>query len=251
MLSLDEAAVALKEMGKYGRVHSLPSVAGHLGHSTTNSGPFKRKLAALRDWGVITGKGDQVELTPVGLAIALPTGEDETAALREAFLNAKVFAAAYRALVKNRPLDVDTVANTAVRNHGVSAGSKDEFARSFVASAVAAGLAERPDPGHVVLRQEPTPGEGSGNRHVDESRAVRVPDGSARQRAIVSDPVLRQAWPVPGIGEVVLEIRATRPLAAKDYAAVGSVAERIEALVAGMTVGSPHDPPMDRNDASD
>ena len=233
-MSLVETSAALKKIGEYGQVHTLSSLAGHLGHTTTNSGPFRQKLAALREWGVISGKGDELTLTQIGAAIAFPVGDDSVA-MREAFFNAKVFAAVYAAVVKNRPLDVELIANTAVRNHRVAAKSKDEFVRSFVASAVAAGLAERPDATHVTLYPKPAEAgdrqgdapEGGPN-HGETTRSGSGPSSPGPQ------PVLRQVWQA-GPAQVVLEIRSTRALAAGDFQRLGKVIAEIEQMVEAMT----------------
>jgi len=57
-----------------------------MGHATINSGAFRGKLAALRDYGLVSGRGESLEITPIGRKIAIPETEAERqAALREAF----------------------------------------------------------------------------------------------------------------------------------------------------------------------
>jgi len=235
LFSLADTAAALKKIGEYGRVHSLTSLAGHLGHTTTNSGPVKQKLASLRYWGVIERQGDDVTLTATGLAIALPTGENETAVLQEAFFNARVFADVYAAVVKNRPLEIDLIGNTAVRNHAVAAKSRDDFTKSFVASAVVAGLAERPDPAHVTLHPKPAMSDDGRVAGTDTRISSIESSGSSRGSNTGGlQPVLRQQWEA-GPAHVLLEIRSTRALAAADYQQLGKVIVEIEHLVKAMT----------------
>ena len=100
----------------------------------------------MREWGVLAGTGDRLSLTSTGLAIALPTSEDsEKEALQKAFFSAAVFAKTYADVAKDTPLELTALGNNAVHTHGVSITARDDFTRSLVASAIAAGIATAPD----------------------------------------------------------------------------------------------------------
>ena len=73
VVSLAEAAAILKEAGKYGFDHSTAAFASYMGHSTTNSGAFRQRLAAFRDWKLIAGRGDRLAMTDIARMIALST----------------------------------------------------------------------------------------------------------------------------------------------------------------------------------
>src|SRR4051794_23141237 len=92
---LDEAHKAIKNAAKYGRVPADAAFAGYLGPDTTNSGPFRTKMASLRDWGLVERPSDgQVPITDLGHRLAHPdSDEQELGLLREAFFNAVPFAA--------------------------------------------------------------------------------------------------------------------------------------------------------------
>jgi hypothetical protein len=244
-LALPDAAEAVRRAAKYGTVHSESSLAGHLGHKTTNSGPFKQKLAALRDWGLIAGKGDQLSLTETGLAIALPTNpESEAAALRTAFFNSDVFAKTYQAVSKNIALDRTTLGNTAVRNQGVAPTSKDDFVKSLTASAITAGLAEAVDETKVqFLVGVPAVEAGLDSVPEDVRHAADRPSlqrGEARASTVEYEarPVLRQVWPTE-YGQVILEIRSSRPLLATEFAQIGKVVAECQHLADQMAGGDP------------
>jgi len=86
VLDLGEAASVLTRASQHGWEHTVAEIAGYMGHATTNSGAFRTKLAALRDYGLVSGRGKSLEITQVGRKIAVPESEQERlAALQEAF----------------------------------------------------------------------------------------------------------------------------------------------------------------------
>lgn len=100
VIALSEVTAALTKTSQHGWEHSVAEIAGYLGHTTTNSGAFRMKLAALRDYGVVSGRGDELEITEIGRTIAVPESpEDRTRALQDAFLNT-VFGSLYEESVK-------------------------------------------------------------------------------------------------------------------------------------------------------
>lgn len=241
VLSLLDAAEVLRKAGKLGTTHTLSSLAGLMGHRTTNSGPFKSKLAALRDWGVIDGRGDKFSLTAIGLAIALPTdSENEANGLREAFFHCEIFARTYRAVVKNKDVEITSLANTAVHNYGVASAAKNDYARSLITSAVAAGLAELVGDKAVRFLPEPADGEPvalvSTVPQTGSVPSATVVAGVTTVRSFdgeVMRPVLRQVWPTES-GQVVVEIRSARPLRAEEFNQVARVVTEVQALAALM-----------------
>lgn len=234
VVSLSEAAGILKEAGKYGFEHSTSAFASYMGHSTTNSGAFRQRLAAFRDWKLIAGRGDSLAMTDIARMIALPTDDAaERRALQSAFMNSPVFFKLYEGSAKGQPLAMDRLGGRAVHDFGIAPGSKDKFAQSFSESAVAAGLAERTDDGQLVLRPM-----GAGDEEVEASElgvptqgpvadpTLSRPPAQTRHSTL---PVVHQAWVIDG-GSIVFEIRTDKPLPASAFATVGEVVASLEHL---------------------
>lgn len=92
MVPLPEAAKILQEAGRYGFEHSVSAFARYMGHSTTNSGTFRQRLAAFRDWKLIAGRGDTVVFTDTAKIIAHPPDERAgVEALQTAYMNCACF----------------------------------------------------------------------------------------------------------------------------------------------------------------
>jgi hypothetical protein len=108
-----------------------------------NSGSFKRRLAAFRDWKFIPRMtGDRVVFTDLGRRVAYPTDSaKERNDLQEAFQNATLFWKVYDDSAKGVGISLATLANHGVQL-GVAPMSKEQFAESLAQSAVEAGLAE-------------------------------------------------------------------------------------------------------------
>jgi hypothetical protein len=238
VLDLGEAASVLARASQHGWEHTVAEIAGYMGHTTTNSGAFRAKLAALRDYGLISGRGESLEITQVGRRIAIPeTEEERLAALQEAFANT-VFGSLYQESVKGSPISTDSIGRRSVNRLGVAPASQGQFGEVFARSAAAAGLAETAGDGKITLVTKPQA------RHSDSENSVSVgrPSGDNPQvpghPAVRSapKPVLDQHWPVPG-GEVALTVTISRPLSAADFASIGSVVAQIEKLVASLTTG--------------
>ena len=163
VVSLPETARILREAGKYGFEHHTASFATYMGHSSTNSGAFRQRLAAFRDWELIDGRGDTLTMTEVARRIAMPTDEAaEREALQQAFKNCEVFTGLYEKMAKGQPLDRDGLAAQAVHGFGVSPAKAPQFVRSFVESVLAAHMAATDDQGNVVLLDHGTVEQASG-----------------------------------------------------------------------------------------
>lgn len=231
VVSLAEAAEIIKDAGKYGFEHSVSEFASHMGHSTTNSGAFRQRLAALRDWKLVTGRGDRISLTEVARVIALPPDDAaEQAALRAAFRNCSIFNKLYEDSQKGTPLARPGLGNRAVHAFGVSPSSGIKFVASFVQSAVAAGFA-RVDENDSVTLLEPDENVDGLDVNKESQAPVISSTGSTRssQPGRIAAPVVHQAWPIDG-GTIVFEIRSERPLPATAYATVGDVVASLERL---------------------
>jgi hypothetical protein len=220
---LPDAVAILRDAGKYGTSHALSAFAGYMGHRTTNSGPFKQRLAAFRDWGLVTTEGQTVKMTSLGSQLALPSDPAlEPANLLEAFRNCKEFQGVYDRTAKGVALDLESIGNTAVHELGVSAKTKKAFAESFAKSAAAVGLAERPSEDKIVLLGEPE------DRTRPEERGDAGDElGEARSPATPQPVVFRQPWSFPG-GQVTLEVRLDRALPPASFGQLGAVAEAVE-----------------------
>lgn len=229
-MPLAEAVAMVKKIASYGTTHTNAAVASFLGHTTANSGPYRSKIAALKDYGLLTGRGDDLTVAPLALEIAHPGFDaDPQNSLRAAFHNCKLFTVVYEALPKDRELEISSLANSAMHNHGVAAQSKDTFASVFVKSGVTAGLIEELDAAHVRLHDAKTSSaveehdEGDSPARVeDEGRATSSP-------AVVSEPirasttaVVNHAWPITG-GTIRFTIESSSPLPAAAYAVIGTV----------------------------
>lgn len=217
----------------------MASFAGHMGHKTTNSGAFRQRLAAFRDWGLITGRGDMLTMTEIARQLAMPPDEDaEREALQQAFWNCAVFAGLHEVLAKGQPLDQERIGSRGVHGFGIAPNRAQQFAQSFVESAIAAQLARIDSQGRLVLLgagndaqpddealpdQEPTiAGATDAASTQTGHRIVREPSGAA-------SPTIRQSWPIAG-GEIILEVRSKEALPATVFAAIGEVVTQLEAL---------------------
>jgi hypothetical protein len=230
-LSLPGAVKVIRDAGSYGKQHSQSALATYAGHTTVNSGPFRAKMAALRDWGLIAGTGDTVVLTDAAMKIAHPTSPEATAeTLLAAFEGCAIFWKFYQTTAKGREFELETLANTAVNNYGISVSTKDQFVRSLVESAEAVGLVQRVSTGRVQFKALPQ-GEdaavGDDIRQTDTSELGK-PAFSTRKR-LAQQPALRQVWPIHG-GEITFEIMSSRPIPAEAFGKVGQVVQQIQEL---------------------
>jgi hypothetical protein len=235
VVALPDAVRVIKKAGKHGTEHSTTAFATYLGHSTPNSGSFKRRLAAFRDWQFITGRGDRVVLTGLGQRIAYPTEPGkELQDLQEAFRNCEVFYKVWDEVAKGEPVSLAVLANRGI-HYGVSARSMDQFAESLSKSAVAAGFARPSDSGKIVFIPSDEVADEAGSFQGGENHDGRGQDQQDETPPPPPPPppstaaLVRQEWPFPG-GKVVLEIHSDRPLPAHAYAKVGSIVSESKGL---------------------
>ncbi len=231
VVSLPDAAKVLREAGKYGFEHSISAFAQHMGHTTTNSGAFRQRLSAFRDWKLITGRGETIVFTDVAKTIALPTdAQAERDALQSAFMNCDVFAKLYEIVAKDQAIPATGLGNTAVHQLHISPSAVERFTASFVESAVTAGLAKAEN-GQVVLLDPSSTTEqfdeiGSGDV-VSSGRQADAARG--RVRSTQALPVVHQEWTLPA-GAVVFEVRLDQPLPADVFGLLGIVVQHAETL---------------------
>lgn len=230
VVSLADAATIVKEAGKYGFEHSLAAFAGYMGHSSTNSGAFRQRLAAFRDWKLLAGRGDNLVFTDIGKMIAMPTDEAaEHRALRAAFNNYSAFSKLYEGSAKGTHLSRKGLASRAVHEFAVAPQQGARFVDSFVESAVTAGLAETSDDGQVKLL--PMDEEFLAREVTAESSGQTAGRGLAPGAVLTrpGSPVVRQSWTIPG-GLIIFEIRSGQPLPAGLFVTVGEVVASLETL---------------------
>jgi hypothetical protein len=261
-MDLATAVELIHKVGEHGGKFSHSAFAQYLGHTTANSGPYRAKVASLKDWALVTGQGGRVLLTDLGKDVAKsPDPMADQALLRTAFDSCKIFKAFYDDSAKGMPLKRDTLARAAVFDHKVSAKAQDKFVSMLVDSAVAVGLAtpdaegtvtfksapavERPqreDPEPDPQRDDPEPGEGGAG--APRRRQQPAPPAPAESAVPV---LLRQVWPT-ATGEVVLAVHSTDPLPASTFGLVGKVVEAAEELARSIglpAAGNPAEPEGD------
>lgn len=234
VLSLPEAAKIIRDAGSYGKQHTAAALAAYAGHQTANSGPWKRKAAALREWGLIVSQGSEAfALTERAVEIAHPeTPEKAQVALLEAFRDSNLFMKIYDDLAKNSELNIAQLGNKAVTGHGISVTSKEQFTKSFVESAAAVGLAERIGTDKVKILPMP-------NQVVDDTSDEEMPKDAheskksgekAKVKRSAGVPVIEQSWLIRG-GEVAFSIISDKSLAATSYTEIAKVVTAVEGLV--------------------
>jgi len=221
----------IKKIAIYGNTHTDAAVASFLGHSTSNSGPYRSKIAALKDFGFLSGRGDELTVTPLALEITHPgLDADVNASLRAAFLKCSLFLTVYTTLPKDTPLDIAALANSAMHNHGVASQSKDTFASVFVKSGITAGLLEEVDAEHVRLLDDTTDEAPKDLREPEFTSPNPAPSVTpARPSAtavpaapLMTNAVVNHVWPIAG-GVIRFVIESSTPLPANAYGVIGAV----------------------------
>lgn len=235
-VTLADAVELTKRVANYGTKHTAESVAGHLGHSTTNSGPFRSKVAALKDYGLLSGRGDEIIVTVLGKELAHPgVTTDSQALLRAAFGSCELFATLIDALPVGVRLKPESIGNTAVTNYNVSPASKVTFTHSFVDSAEAAGFLEKLSDGDVQKIETEGSGAPFTREELEEAAEERDSGGAslARKRTpLVGSgviPVVHHVWPLPG-GAMTYVLEFDAPLPAQAYGMIKSLIEAGDAL---------------------
>jgi hypothetical protein len=224
-----------------GAEHSQNAFATYLGHTTSNSGPYRKKLAALRDWGLISRGGDRVVYTPLAreLIRAAPDHMRALDLLRQAFLNCAAFAALYSDSATGVPLDPSRLRTAAMFDLGVSGDSAAKFVDSFVDSVGAAGLGKPLENGGVVLQKQAA--EAAYENYLSQRTEAVAPSTSlipetvpptqtvASVYSTTRDVAVNQSWAWEG-GEITFVIRSSSPLSASAFGLVGEIVTKARTL---------------------
>ena len=240
-LSLPEATTIITTAAGHGRQHNLVALAAYAGHATSNSGPFRQKLAALKDWGFVTVAGETAAITDRGMGIALPASPvSELDLLRQAFQGCGIFWDVYCDTAKGVPIQPETIGNNAVTMHGINAKNRGKFVKSFVDSAIAVGMAERLSTGEVRLlgnngeivpSARPPITLDAGTHQplpeiVPETPAAAIPQALSETAL---RPAISQVWK-NGDTEIIFEVRSSGPLPSVAFMEIGTAVTSIEVL---------------------
>lgn len=252
--SLALAPQVLRDAGKYGFEHSDSTFASYLGLSTTNSGTFRERVAAFRDFGLVTGRGGTLTMTDIARQIARPlSDEDERHALQDAFLHCEIFARLYDESAKGVPLKQQHLEARAIRDLQIAAKNGKRFMKSFVGSLVVAGLGEASGGETVTLREKGDLGLGAANEPLVPDgatgaarRGIRTPNsgpsttptpGSHFDRSSLAaphtEPAIHQVWEIQD-GQVLFEVRMEGALPSEAYSSIGTVIACVEKLVGSL-----------------
>lgn len=237
VISLPTAAKIIKDAGAYGKQHTSSALATYAGHKTANSGTWLAKVAALKEWGLVSSTPpDSFVLTERAMLIAHPTSADAgKAALLEAFNHCKLYVGLYDDMAKGSELKSAFIANKAVNEKGVAVASKDAFARSFVESAIAVGLAEQVSDDTIRLLA-PT-SDGSGNDETVDGETTPIDEQREQQAVRIArkplpgsiTPQIQQVWELTD-GAIAFSVSSGKPLDAKVFTELGKVMEAIESF---------------------
>jgi hypothetical protein len=237
-LPLRESVSAIIILGQHGPAHGQDAAAAYLGHSTANSGAFRTKLAALRDWGLLVrGDKDRVLLSELAqrLVLEAPDHEKDKQLLLAAFESCRIFGTLYNDSAKDTPLDLQRLRNVAVMRYSVASDQADKFVECFIDSVAYAGLGSFDGTRVTLIERDAVfsgrtsgdaPGPGQ-TQPPDPAAAVssESDSGIADTDSDTAPPVaLRQAWPIDG-GEIEFVIRTSMPLPPSIYVLVAKMAE--------------------------
>jgi hypothetical protein len=158
-LSLEEAATIITDYYEQtGGDQTTYDPLSSITNNSSGSSVFWRKLATMKNYGLIQEESRLLSLTPLGLRIAAPHDPAERVeALKQAFLNVEIFKNAYERY-KGKILPLDQFLENAFTSY-VPKELAAEWVEKFKSSAYAAGLLENRG-GKVQVRESvivPTP----------------------------------------------------------------------------------------------
>lgn len=184
-LSLKNAVQIIDKAMKYGRNWSKEEFATFGSKSNTkgsaNSGAFAYRLAALRDYGLITSTKDGVLATELASRIVKPINDDEyREAIKEAFLGPDVFKDIVNSVEHDIELSKTAIAEIAVRKLGISRDYMNRFAKNFLESGKLAGIIKEIDADHFKIQQQQTI-----NQHNTEQTDFTKTDQSLTQEETI------------------------------------------------------------------
>jgi hypothetical protein len=262
-LSLRDAVEAIITIGQHGPTHTHDAAAAYMGHSTANSGAFRNKLAALRDWGLIArGDKDHVILSDLAQQLVLDAPDYMSVGgplLLTAFESCRVFGMLYNDSAKSLPQDLQRFRTNIVMRYSVAPDQADRFLDSFVESIVYAGLGNFDGTKLTLIPRDESafssvevPPPSSPNTSAESpmlktpiwERPVPTPAPAPdvpRESALATPVALRQTWPIDG-GEIEFVIRTPKALPPSIYALMAEMAEvaaRMETLLKPATNVAP------------
>lgn len=265
-MDLASAIEVIHTVGGYGADFTPAAFAQYCGHQTANSGPFKTKLAAFRDWSLAVKKGGRVHLTDLGQEVARsPEPMVDAALLRRVFDACSIFKGFFDDQAKGVPIKTETLGRAAVFDLKIAPKSQERFVKTLVDSAATVGLATRDDAGTVTFAASgPVGGEEPARPEPEATPASPVvqaaparpaaqpvhasPAPQASPVASSAAPVLlRQVWPT-ATGEVVLAIHSTEPLPASAFSLVGTVVQAAEELAGSIGLSAAAEEPAEPED---
>ena len=156
ILSFDESIAILEQAGNtIGYEGALDDLSRKAGNTPTSS-IFTKKLAALKNYGLITVTGDKFYITELGQRIVNPTSPEQRAeALLESFLKIEVHRAIYEKY-KGKLLPESTfLSNFINKELDIPYELKKDWADYFIAAADYAGILHKRDSGNYQVMARP------------------------------------------------------------------------------------------------
>lgn len=146
-MGLDRAVEVIKEASKLGKSFQRETFASfglrRDAKGSSKSGAFIRRIAALKYFGLIEEKGNQIEFTKLTDQILYPKDDQERmGAIVEGFLKPVLFKKLYDTIEKGVSIKKERLANMSVREYGITPNAMEDFISSFISSAKFAGLLE-------------------------------------------------------------------------------------------------------------
>ena len=149
VIPLETAVEVLAKASRVGKTWTRDQFANYgakSNASSAKSGAYVRRLAALKEYGLIESDKDAINLTALGEKIVKSLNDEEhLAGLREAFLSCGVFQALVGDLkesLANR-FSANDVAVAAVNKYGITRDAQTKLVKNFLASAIYAQLMEQ------------------------------------------------------------------------------------------------------------
>lgn len=229
--TLGGAIKVVEEASKHGKSFTREAFAAFgikSGTSSSSSGAYLMRLAALTDFKLITQSKGEIGLTDLALRIAHPESDKEREKfIQEAFLSSEIFSAIYNLSQKGTQLNIEAVGNMAVRQHNINPKYKDDFLRNLVASGEDAGLITKLDKQTIQFN---TLEHSAEFIKKDQGEEVIPPKKPTEDYATEKHPVVNQIWGDKDF-KIQLSIYSDRPLKAEEFAGIGEITSKIEELV--------------------
>jgi len=207
--------------------------AQYCGHQSASSGPFRTKLAAFRDWSMVTTKDGRVLLTELG----------KTWLARRTRWRTSCFSAVPSTRARSSRVSTTTRPRTSLssaRCSGAERCSASRSRRSRRSGSSRRWSTARPRWGSrpPTPRRRPSPSQGAAGADVRHEPDATPPEtggtqpGTSGGTGTIRGPpttsnapvLLRQVWPT-ATGEIVLAIHSTAPLSASAFGLVGQVVQ--------------------------